>query len=52
MGVEAKFQNDIVRLGRADWVGAIAGARTATFYRRGNAEAVEIEFVDNLRNGA
>ena len=51
-GVEAKFQNDIVRLGRADWVGAISGARTASFYRRGNAEAVEIEFVDNLRNGA
>ena len=52
LGVEAKFQNDIVRLGRADWVGAISGARTASFYRRGNAEAVEIEFVDNLRNGA
>ena len=52
LGVEAKFQNDIVRLGRADWVGAISGARTATFYRRGNVEAVEIEFVDNLRNGA
>lgn len=52
LGVEAKFQNDIVRLGRADWVGAISGARTATFYHRGNVEAVEIEFVDNLRNGA
>lgn len=32
-------------------VGAISGARTATFYRRGDAAAVKFEFVDNLRNG-
>ena len=50
-GLEAEFNGEVVRLGRADWVGAISGARTATFYRRGDAAAVKFEFVDNLRNG-
>ena len=50
-GVEATFKGEVVRLGRADWVGAISGARTATFYRRGDTTAVEFEFVDDLRNG-
>ena len=50
-GVEAMFKGEVVRLGRANWVGAISGARTATFYRRGETAAVEFEFVDDLRNG-
>ena len=45
------FKGEVVRLGRANWVGAISGARTATFYRRGETAAVEFEFVDDLRNG-
>lgn len=51
-GVEGRFDGRTVRLGRASWVGADAGRRTATYLRIGDAAPVRIVFADALRPGA
>ncbi|MBC7155884.1 MAG: HAD-IC family P-type ATPase, partial [Rhodobacteraceae bacterium] len=51
-GVEGRWQGQRARLGRADWVGAIAGETTATYLRLGEAAPVAITFTDRLRPGA
>jgi Cu2+-exporting ATPase len=52
-GVEGLWQGRVVRLGRADWVGADAtGAGTATWLRIGEDPAVAFHFRDTPRPGA
>lgn len=51
-GVEGLANGQVVRLGRADWIGAEAGASTATHLRIGDAAPVSISFADSLRPGA
>ncbi|MCT2539433.1 heavy metal translocating P-type ATPase [Sedimentimonas flavescens] len=51
-GVEGRWNGQVVRLGRADWLGAEAGAATATHLRIGTAHPVTIRFADQLRPGA
>ena len=51
-GVEGRWQGDVVRLGRADWVGAEAGEDTATWLRVGDGKPVAFRFRDTPRNGA
>ncbi|GGL56227.1 heavy metal translocating P-type ATPase [Wenxinia marina] len=51
-GVDGLFDGVPVRLGRADWVGASAGARTSTWLRIGTSAPVEIAFADRPRPGA
>ncbi|TDA90424.1 hypothetical protein, partial [Halomonas marinisediminis] len=48
-GVEGRWQDQPVRLGRADWVGATQGDVTATWLRIGQAAPVAFEFKDALR---
>ena len=50
-GIEARIGADIVRLGRATWVGAAPVAKTATYLKLGNAPAVAFTFTDALRPG-
>ncbi|MEX1660841.1 heavy metal translocating P-type ATPase [Thioclava sp. 15-R06ZXC-3] len=51
-GVEGHWQGQIVRLGRANWIGAEEGASTATHLKIGDEAPVSIRFVDSLRPGA
>lgn len=51
-GVEGRLGGEHVRLGRAEWLGAEAGARTATWFARGAGPAVEFAFADRPRPGA
>jgi Cu2+-exporting ATPase len=51
-GVEASVGGLTARLGRASWVGAVSGDRTATYLRIGDAKPVCIEFTDGIRPGA
>ena len=51
-GIEGKIENARVRLGRAEWVGAQAGGRTATWLSVEGHQPVEFRFVDQLRPGA
>ena len=56
-GIQGEWQGMVVRLGRADWVGADwvgAGASdvTATYLRIGTAPPVAFRFNDRLRPGA
>jgi Cu2+-exporting ATPase len=51
-GIEGVWADQRVRLGRADWVGAEAGAVTATTLRIGGREPVTFAFADSLRPGA
>ena len=52
-GIEARGpQGEILRLGRADWVGAEPAAVTATHLRIGSAAPVALTFADRLRPGA
>ena len=51
-GVAGQWQGAPVRLGRADWVGAVAGEWTATWLRIGAAAPVAFVFEDRLRPGA
>jgi Cu2+-exporting ATPase len=51
-GVAATWRGVPVRLGRAAWVGAEAGAATAAYLKIGQAPAVEFTFSDRLRDGA
>ncbi len=50
-GVEGEWQGQRVRLGRADWVGAEAGAMTAAYLAIGD-RAQGFTFADQLRPGA
>ncbi|MFK7940804.1 MAG: heavy metal translocating P-type ATPase [Roseovarius sp.] len=51
-GTEATVDDVLLRLGRANWTGAEAGPRMATYLRMGDAPAVAFEFHDALRPGA
>jgi Cu2+-exporting ATPase len=51
-GVEGLWRGQIVRLGRAAWVGAEAPDVTATFLKIGDDAARAIRFTDTLRDGA
>ena len=51
-GIEGKWQGQLVRLGRADWIGAEAGDITATHLKIGEAAPASIRFHDSLRPGA
>ena len=51
-GVEATWNGETVRLGRAAWVGAKAGPQTATYLQIGTADPLEFTFADHLREGA
>lgn len=51
-GVSGIWQDQPVRLGRAAWVGAVPGEKTATWLRIGKQAPVEITFTDQLRPGA
>ncbi|WP_424971408.1 heavy metal translocating P-type ATPase [Dinoroseobacter sp. S76] len=51
-GIEAQWQGQHLRLGRADWVGAEARDVTATWLRIGQQAPVAFEFADALRPGA
>lgn len=51
-GVEGRWQDLPVRLGRADWVGAVQGDVTATWLRIGQEAPIAFEFKDALRPGA
>ncbi|HVG47029.1 MAG TPA: heavy metal translocating P-type ATPase [Rubellimicrobium sp.] len=51
-GIEGVWEDQRVRLGRADWVGAETGEVTATTLRIGGAEPVTFAFADALRPGA
>ncbi|WP_425051441.1 heavy metal translocating P-type ATPase [Psychromarinibacter sp. S121] len=50
-GVEAVWQGQRVRLGRADWTGADAAAQTATYLQVGG-RVLTFRFADRLRDGA
>ena len=51
-GIEGLWQGQRVRLGRADWVGAVPGEMTATHLQIGAHAPVSIAFADRLRPGA
>jgi Cu2+-exporting ATPase len=51
-GIEAVFSGQLVRLGRAEWLGAKGIDRTATYLKIGKRPAVAFTFTDNLREGA
>ncbi len=51
-GIEGMFAGQIVRLGRADWLGAAALDVTATYLAIGAASPVAFTFADTLRPGA
>jgi len=51
-GVEARWQDQTVRLGRAGWVGGGETAETATWLRIGDAAPVAFRFTDSARPGA
>ena len=51
-GVEGRWQGQVVRLGRADWVGAQALPLTATYFHAGADAPIPFTFADHLRPGA
>ncbi|MBC7141445.1 MAG: cadmium-translocating P-type ATPase [Rhodobacteraceae bacterium] len=51
-GVEGRWRGMPVRLGRAEWLGAAPGARTATWFGKGASAPVEFAFADRPRPGA
>lgn len=54
-GVSAHWQGQSVRLGRADWLGAIDdqdNPGTATWLRLGHQDPIRLDFTDSLRPGA
>ncbi len=51
-GIQGLWKSKPVRLGRATWVGAKAGAQTATYLQIGNAAPRAFTFNDRLREGA
>jgi Cu2+-exporting ATPase len=51
-GVQANWNGQRVRLGRAAWVGAAAELQTASYLQIGDAPAISFKFTDHLREGA
>ena len=51
-GTMGQWQGQSVRLGRAAWVGAQAGAQTSAWLQIGSAAPLQLTFADNLRAGA
>jgi Cu2+-exporting ATPase len=51
-GVQALWQGQTVRLGRAAWLGAETPDETATFLQIGRQPVTSLRFTDNLRPGA
>jgi len=51
-GTEARAGGRLLRLGRAEWVGAVAGEETATWLSVDRAAPVPFTFADSLRPGA
>lgn len=51
-GIEAEFHGHSVRLGRAEWLGALQLDVTATYLAIGNAKPAAFTFADTLRPGA
>lgn len=53
-GVEAEWMGQVLRLGRAGWVGAESddSPGVATWLRFGSEPAIRLDFVDELRPGA
>jgi Cu2+-exporting ATPase len=54
-GVSARWQDRKIRLGRADWVGAVDQAdcpNSATWFHLDGAAPIRLEFTDRLRPGA
>ncbi|MFS4581047.1 heavy metal translocating P-type ATPase [Phaeobacter sp. C3_T13_0] len=51
-GTEALYEGKRVRLGRAAWVGAFPGAKTAAYLDRGDGPPQSLTFSDSLRVGA
>ena len=51
-GVQGRWQGQLVRLGRAAWVGADATGDTASFLSLGDGAPMAIPFADSLREGA
>ena len=51
-GIEAIWEGQEVRLGRAEWLGARGLDRTATYLKIGKRPAVAFTFTDNLRDGS
>jgi P-type Cu2+ transporter len=51
-GISGLWQGKSVRLGRADWIGAVQGTNTATHLRIGAAPPITFVFDDSLRPGA
>ncbi len=51
-GIEGQWRGQLVRLGRAAWVGAAPGSVTATHLKVGPWPALSITFADRLRPGA
>ncbi|MDI3336955.1 heavy metal translocating P-type ATPase [Defluviimonas aestuarii] len=51
-GIEGRLNGKIVRLGRAEWVGAEAAEGTATYLATGGAPARAFTFTDRPRPGA
>jgi len=48
LGVEATYQGETLRLGRADWV----GAKTSPAFKIGTAPAIALQYSETLREGA
>lgn len=51
-GIEGQWRGQVVRLGRANWVGAEAGSITATHLKIGSQPPLSVAFADRLRPGA
>ena len=51
-GTMGQWQGQSVRLGRAAWVGAQAGAQTSAWLQIGSAAPLQLTFADNLRASA
>lgn len=51
-GVQGRWGDTPVRLGRARWIGADPGAETATWLRIGDRAPLVFRFADHLREGA
>ena len=52
LGIEGKWNGELVRLGRAGWAGGSKTCRSSTFLKIAAGPAVEMRFADQLRDGA
>ncbi|WP_272008018.1 heavy metal translocating P-type ATPase [Roseovarius sp. ZX-A-9] len=51
-GTRGIWQGQVVRLGRASWVGAVPLAVTASYLQVGECAPISLQFEDRLRDGA